>query len=212
MMAHLDDDTLAEHALGILPDPARIFVEGHLVACPACRANAERASETLAAAIGTMVPSGSLRARLLAAAAARGRLSRYVEPLAAFFEIDDLKARSLLDAVDEPAAWDPGPHGLGLIHVAPGPRYAQAGIDTGLVRFPAGMAWPLHRHIGEERHLFLDGGIRMRETGQAYGPGDLLVSAAGSEHAFDVLPDRDCITALLLFEGVELPPGRRLEV
>lgn len=211
MSAHVLDD-LALYALDALSDGERAQVEAHLATCASCAAEA-RALRDATSAIATSLPPRAapefLRARLLAAAEGRGRLARYSDALASFFEISKEKARALLDAVDEPSAWEPSPAGIGLIHLAPGARYAAMGADAGLVRFPAGIVWGLHRHVGEELHLFLEGAIRIHQTGQVLRAGDTLVSPAGSEHSFDVLPDEDCVAAVILTAGIEMPPGTR---
>jgi anti-sigma factor ChrR (cupin superfamily) len=90
------------------------------------------------------------------------------------------------------------------MHLTPGARIALA--DAGLVRFPAGLHWPLHRHVGEERMLILAGGFR-DDSGKDYGPGDELVMAPGSVHALDMRPGEACISAVTLFDGLEMPPG-----
>lgn len=165
------------------------------------------ALEALASSLEPVAPPPFVRARILASAEPRGHLGAHVEALARFFEIGLEKARALLDAIASDDAWEPHPSGIGLVHVAGGPRLAAASADTGLVRFPAGVDWPLHRHLGEERHLFLAGGIREHVTGRTFRAGDVLVSAAGTEHAFQVLPDEDCVTAVILMAGIEMPPG-----
>jgi anti-sigma factor ChrR (cupin superfamily) len=102
----------------------------------------------------------------------------------------------------------PDPSGISLIHLNAGTRYATA--DAGLVRFPAGIQWPLHKHVGDEHHLFLEGGIRENETGREYHAGDVLISGAGSQHSFHVLPGVDCVAAVILTAGIEMPPGTPL--
>lgn len=175
--------------------------------------------EALAALVSTLAsleapPSPTVRARLLAAveqartgtADRPGPYARFVEPFAALFQLTLDKARALLDATASEAAFERDPSGIFLMHFSAGPRWA--GADTGIVRFPAGMEWPLHRHVGAEHHLFFEGGIRVHQDGKVYGPGDSLSMPAGSEHSFTVLPDRDCVTAVILEPGgIELPPG-----
>ncbi len=162
-------------------------------------------SEALAASLEPVPPPPFVRARILASAEPRGHLAAHADALARFFEIGLEKARALLEAIATDDAWEPHPSGLRIVHVAGGPRLAAA--HTTLARFPAGAQWPLHRHTGEERHLFLAGGIREHVTGRTFHAGDLLVSAPGTEHAFDVLPGEDCVTAVILTAGVEMPPG-----
>ena len=79
--------------------------------------------------------------------------------------------------------------------------------DAGLVRFPAGLEWGLHKHVGEEHHLFLTGAIRIDQTGEILRAGDTLISPPDSEHSFKVLPEEDCVAAVILTGGIEMPPG-----
>jgi len=212
MTAHVLD-ALPERALDLLPPDDRARVDAHLAQCSACAREARAlrdAASTVSAGAPSKEPPPFLRARLLAAAEGRGRLARYTSALARFFEIDELKARALLDAIDEPAAWEPNAAGIALIHLAPGVRYAAMGADAGLVRFPAGMEWGLHKHVGEEHHLIVQGGIRIDQTGQVIRAGDTLVSPPGSEHSFHVLPEEDCVAGVILTAGIEMPPGTQV--
>lgn len=212
MTAHVLEQ-LPELALGGLEADERARVEEHLAHCASCAREARAWTEvagSLALSLPARARSTWVRARVLAAAEGRGRLARHGDALARFFEIPLDKANALLDAVDASDAWEPNPAGIGLIHLAPGGRWAAMGADAGLVRFPAGIEWPLHRHIGEERHLFLEGAIRIDQTGQVLRAGDELVSAAGTEHSFHVLPESDCVAAVILEAGIELPPGTRV--
>jgi quercetin dioxygenase-like cupin family protein len=201
---------LPEYVLGVLPVPEKERVHQHLAECVQCaselRAYREATTAIASALPATPAPS-FLRARLLASAEAKGRLAQYTEALAQFLELPEGRARALLDMIDAPDAWERDPSGLSMIHLAAGPRYAAMGADAGLVKFPAGLVWPLHRHVGEEHHLILEGGIRIDQTGQELHAGSTLISPAGSEHSFVVLPDVDCVTAVILMDGIEMPPG-----
>jgi predicted ChrR family anti-sigma factor len=206
-------DLLAERALGALDEATRAAVDAHLTSCAACAAEARAWDETglaLLDALPTTAPKSPLRARVLAAVEARGRLAGFAEALASIFETSLEKARALLDAIDAPEAWEPGPvPGIALMHLKGGPALAAA--DTGFVRFPAGMAWPLHRHVGDEIMLIVEGGI-VDDAGRTWRAGDVLRMPPGSEHRFDVLADRDCVAAVVVHEGIELPPGNRLTI
>jgi putative transcriptional regulator len=206
------EDLLLGFALGELDDAGMRAFE------LACRASPSLAEEALAlreslaivGALGPDVapPSATLRARILAAAEGRGTLASWADRLAQFFEISVDKARALLDAASEPDTWElDSLPGVGLIHLSAGPRLA--GADAGLVRFPAGLHWPMHRHLGEERMLILSGGFR-DDAGRTWGPGDELVMTPGSMHALDIVGDRPCVSAVTLFEGLEMPPGTRV--
>lgn len=209
MSAHVAP-SLPEFVLGVLPAVEQERVDQHLAACAACAAEARAYREATSAIAGSLPAApapGFLRARLLASAEAKGRLAQYTDALAQFLELPPSRARALLDMIDAPDAWERDPSGIAMIHLAAGPRYARMGADVGLVRFPAGMVWPLHRHVGEEHHLFLEGGIRIDQTGQEIRAGGTLTSPPGSEHSFVVLPEVACVTAVILTAGIEMPPG-----
>jgi putative transcriptional regulator len=204
---------LPDRALDALEPSARERVEAHLAACPSCAAEARAWDETVVALAETLPPlepSPAIRARVLAAAEAKGRLASFADAVVRLFQVPKEKALALLDAVDAADAWEPGPvPGLALMHLKGGPALAAA--DTGFVRFPAGMPWPLHKHLGDELMLIVEGGF-VDDRGQAFGPGDVLRMPPGSQHAFDIGPDRDCVAAVVVHEGIELPPGHRLVI
>lgn len=211
-MSHVID-LLPDRALDALDPATRDRVEAHVATCSRCAAEA-RAWEAvvieLAATLPAVEPAATVRARVLAAAAAKGRLAAFADAVERLFQVPREKALALLDAVDAADAWEPGPvPGLALMHLKGGPALAAA--DTGFVRFPAGMPWPLHKHLGDELMLIVEGGF-VDDRGQAYGPGDVLRMPPGSQHAFDIRPDRDCVAAVVVHEGIELPPGHRLVI
>lgn len=210
MSAHVVD-RLPDLVLGGLSDQERAEIDAHVRECARCAAEARAMNETfagLALVAAPIAPSPQLRARILAAAEGKGRLSQYVGQLARFFEITAEKARALLDVVDEPAAWERGPlPGVGLLHLSAGPSLAMA--DCGLVRFPAGMDWPLHRHVGPESMFVFQGGL-VETDGTRWVAGQVLHKAAGSEHAFQIMPGNDCVCAVIVREGIEMPPGTKL--
>jgi len=209
-MSHVVD-RLPEWALGILSEAEMREVDAHLAGCAACAAESKALLETTSSLAGALVPrspSPTIRARIFAAIRANGRLHAHAERVARFFDFAVDKARALLDSIDEPAAWDPGPvPDVALMHFNAGAKLAQA--DTGLVRFPKGIAWPLHKHIGDEYMLIIEGAIR-EDDGTLHGPGSVLFRPAGSAHAFDVMPEVDCVSGVILYEGIEMPPGTRV--
>lgn len=206
-------ERLPEYALGVLSPGEAAGVTAHLGLCRRCADEAKALQEaTVAIAIAMadapIEPSRSLRARILAGTATKGRLASYVGNLAHFFDIESEKARALLEEVDEPSAWEAGPlPGVGLLHLNGGPRVAMA--DCGLVRFPAGIDWPLHRHIGDEAMLIVQGGL-VEADGTVYRAGSVIEKLPGTEHAFKILPDEDCLCAVIIHEGIEMPPGTPL--
>jgi anti-sigma factor ChrR (cupin superfamily) len=197
------EEALEDYAFG-LADPE---VEAHLAICEQCRARVrlDRAAlATIALRSEQANAPKALRARLLAASEENGRLHVHAPKLAALFEISLEKARSTLDALDAPDGWEDGLlPGMGTIHVSPGPALHRVGALTHLVKLPAGLDWPSHRHLGEERHLVLEGAITDSRTGRDYGPGEMLVSPTGTSHSFHVHPEVPCIGAIVLFGEVE---------
>lgn len=211
-MSHVVE-RIPEWTLGVLSAHEAAEVAAHVAKCEACAQQTVGARE-LVESIGlhprSMKPGPHLRARLLASIRGEGRLARWTEALSRFLDVTLEKSRALLEAIDAPDAWEPGPlRGVGLIHFMGGPRVAAA--DCGLVRLPAGMEWPLHRHVGDESMLILEGGI-VESGGTTYAAGSILERPAGSEHAFRVLAEHDCVWAAVLFEGIEMPPGTPLRL
>jgi hypothetical protein len=210
-MSHVEGDRLDLWALGVLAPNEANEIDAHVSSCRACAGAAAQANEIIASialALPPIAPRPQLRARLLAGAEGKGRLARWAEPLAKFFDFGLEKARSLLDAVDVPAAWeDDAVPGLALIHFEGGP--ALAGADCGLIRFPAGIDWPLHKHLGDEQMFVLEGGF-VEDSGQEFRAGAILRKPAGSQHAFTIMPERDCVCAVSLVEGIEMPIGNRI--
>jgi hypothetical protein len=156
------------------------------------------------ALVGAERPSPHVRARVLAAARGQGRLRAHAAMLAEHFRIPLQKALDVLDGIDDDASWEEGLlPGMGFIHVSPGPELRLGGADTHLVRLPAGLEWPRHRHGGEERHLVLDGAIADSRTGRDYFAGETLVSPRDSEHSFRVHEGVPCVGAIVLFGEIE---------
>ena len=211
-MSHVVD-LIPEWSLGALAASEAAEVAAHVATCASCAAESVRAREMIET-LGLLpepVPVGAhVRARLLASTRDEGRLARLTGTLARFLDVTREKSRALLEAIDVAAAWEPGPlPSIALIHVTGGPRVAAA--DCGLLRLPAGLEWPLHRHVGDEAMLILEGAIA-EVGGATYTAGAVLAKAAGTEHAFRALPDGDCVCAVVVFEGIEMPPGTPLDL
>lgn len=64
-----------------------------------------------------------------------------------------------------------------------------------------GAALPLHRHLGDEAILVLQGALR-DERG-TYRPGQVCSSIAGSSHTEEALPGEDCFCYVVSFGGIE---------
>ena len=82
---------------------------------------------------------------LLTRAPLRGRLYRFTEPLAALMDVDHATAQELLDGLDEPEPFEPGPFpglDIALRHISGVPAVQNA--ITGFVRIAPGTAFPHH--------------------------------------------------------------------
>jgi anti-sigma factor ChrR (cupin superfamily) len=202
--AHVDDK-LAELALDLLPAEERGPVVLHLDACGRCRRELARIEESVAgvAALAPRVrPSPELRRRVLGAVEGRARYAPFVDRVARFFGVDTEEATAALEAITSEGAWSPGP--MPGMATAKLPRSANVpGRTAVLLRSDAGARSPLHRHLGEERLLILEGGI-VESDGRAFHAGDLVVKPSGSSHAFHVPEGEPCVAAYLLDGGLEL--------
>jgi anti-sigma factor ChrR (cupin superfamily) len=199
-MGHVDDQ-LWELALGMLSPEERAAVERHLAECAACRDELSHASEMLAMValdLPPVEPPPALRDRLLASTA--GRFVGVIDRVAELFDLTRDAVVSLLGSLPT-ADWQPsGIPGVDLIHVTPGPRVA--GADAGFIRFQPGTQFPLHRHVGDEVMLILEGEV-VENDGRRGHPGDAMYREAGSSHAF-VVGESGCLAAVLLVGGIEI--------
>lgn len=151
-----------------------------------------------------MSPSAALRARLLAEIATpRRRFEPLFGALHALFDLDDAALATLFERAELATEWSDSPvPGVQLLHLAGGPGVA--GADSGLLRIAAGAPFPMHRHLGAEQVLVLQGGYRDEQSGQRFLPGDLQTMAAGTSHSYVVLPERALLAAVSLVGGVEI--------
>jgi len=163
----------------------------------------------LAEALSALIPPAKappqlLRERLLATVARpRLRYSPLFAQLTDLFDLDDTDLAALFERAATPQAWTDTPiPGTRLMHLQGGPRVA--GADNGLVRLAAGARFPLHRHLGRERVLVLDGGYRDEHDGQLYLPGDRHEMQAGTSHAYTALTERELLFAVSVVAGVEV--------
>jgi quercetin dioxygenase-like cupin family protein len=149
-------------------------------------------------------PPQLLRERLLATVARpRLRFAPLFGALSALFDLGDIDLAGLFERAASPSAWVETPiPGARLIHVEGGPRVA--GADNGLVLIAAGGRFPMHRHLGVERVLVLDGGYHDAPGGRRYLPGDLQEMPAGSSHEVAALPERSLLFAVSVVTGVDV--------
>ncbi len=149
-------------------------------------------------------PPQLLRERLLATVARpRLRFAPLFGALSDLFDLDDADLAGIFERAAAPAAWvESQIPATRLLHLNGGPRVAAA--DNGLVRLQAGARFPLHRHLGQERVLVLEGGYRDEPSGRVYLPGDLHEMAAGSSHGLVALAERELLFAVSVISGVDV--------
>ncbi|GHH00043.1 dimethylsulfonioproprionate lyase family protein [Comamonas sp. JC664] len=196
-MAHHLDDLLPEWALGMLAGPAREAVELHLAECVRCRAAADRLVSTHAALASLVVPPPEPLARLMDQMEGPGRLARFADAVAAFFDLSRERTLALLESVSDPAMWMPGPvEGSELMPVETGP--AREGTMAAILRLHPGVRYPRHTHHGREWNLVLEGGFR-EDDGHEVWPGESLEKTDGSVHGFTALAEGPpCLCASVL--------------
>lgn len=154
-----------------------------------------------------VAPPTSLRSRLIDAVTSsdpRVALAGFSERLQRLYDLSPSQVDDVLAAISRPGDWQPYVEGVTLHHFDPGPRELAAAprVDAGLVRFPRGLAYPRHRHLGDETMLILAGGLVEDDTGRRAVAGDILHMGPGTVHGFRILPREDCIAAVLLYDGL----------
>ncbi len=197
------DARLAEYVLGTLSADERAALEHELGAgLQHALATTRDALAALSFALPPQRPPASLRERLLASARGPARFAPFIDRLARFIDVASERARELLASLEHPGTWLPSPGAnVHLVHLVGGPACAAA--DVGFVRVAAGTTFPMHRHLGDERVLLLQGGYRDSD-GARLRAGDLDFKPAGSSHEFTADPEQDLIY-VVVFHGVEIP-------
>jgi len=152
----------------------------------------------------TRQPPQLLRERLLATVARpRLRFAPLFGKLGELFDLSDTDLAGIFERAAQPGAWAVSPiPGTQLLHLTCGPRVAHA--DNGLVKLAAGARFPMHRHLGLERVLVLEGGYRDEQSGGCYLPGDLHEMQAATSHAYVALSERELLFAVSVVAGVDV--------
>src|SRR5438045_348186 len=120
-MGHVDD-LMLELALGTLGAAERAAVENHVGGCARCSAEFAATVDTLAwlAATATPVtPSPTVRERLFARVRSKSRWAPFIDRVAKLFDLAAEKAEALLETLDDPKNWVPGPGGGNELYFVP---------------------------------------------------------------------------------------------
>lgn len=202
-------DRLVDLALGSVGSVERAALEEHLAACGACRDELEKVRAAVAdlpLGLARREPVPGVRAELAARVRGDARFWPFLGRLARLFDLSDERAERLVRRIDDPSAWasDALVQGGEVMLVSPGSRLE--GAIASLIRLPEGARYPRHRHLGEERLLFLQGGVAL-DDGSLADAGSAVESGPGSSHGFRVLPGGPCLAAVLVVGGVELELG-----
>jgi quercetin dioxygenase-like cupin family protein len=169
------------------------------------RAELEHAASLLALSVSPIAAPPSLRARLLAEIAGRERLAPFVDRVASLFDLATDRIRTIFELFDTPAGWTPLYPGAAFHDLEGGPALGEA--TAGLVRIAAGLSFPHHKHIGEERVLVLQGAF-IDSSGQRVEAGQLVIMPDASEHGFEVVSEQELLYVVVVGE-VEFEDGTR---
>jgi hypothetical protein len=124
---------------------------------------------------------------------------RYAPFYARAAELFDLSENALiaqLARLKDPNVWTfAGLPGISNVRVEGGPAVAAA--ETLFVRFNPGVRFPLHRHVGLERVLVLEGSYEDNK-GVLHRAGELREWPSDTEHSFRV-GDETCIFASVVY-------------
>jgi len=151
---------------------------------------------------GPVEPPPDLKDRLLSAARLEGRFDRFAARVADLLDVDEAKAKAILDGVGERDNWYGGlvPDVL-LYDVDGGPRVRNA--ITGLLRIPGGVTFPEHEHLGTEQTLILQGS-GLDHRGDIWRVGELVVEEPGEPHVIEARPGPDLVFLVVIQNGVRI--------
>ncbi len=202
----LDETVLIQYALDILDPPDSVGIHQALAASADLRARLYEIQETLDAVALAEIPiepGPRLWEQVLASIEPEARFEQFNERFAELFDLEEKEARRLLTKIDHAEANDwvslflPG---VSILWFQGGPSAATA--ICGLVSVEPNTIFPRHRHLDTECVLVLQGGAR-ENSGHLLQPGDLLISTAGSEHAFKSLGPEPFVFAVLLEKEIK---------
>lgn len=157
---------------------------------PALGAPLERLPELLEP---VALSPGGLERLMSAVAEPPLRYAPFFERLSNHWDLSEADVRAHLERSRTASAWRRAPlPGLELLKVTGGPKLA--GTEAYLARFAAGMKFPLHRHLGNEDVLILEGSYT-DSSGTVYRSGDVHHMDGGTAHTFTIAPDEPCVAA-----------------
>jgi hypothetical protein len=199
---------LPEYVLGTLAPEEQRQAEELAAESPSWRREAELAAEALATVGGGLepvTPSPTTRARLLDSLRGVERFAPFFQDLVELFELPLDSIRRLLARIDghqwETTLLGVPLQGAELFHFPVGPKLAATGAAGGVVRIRGGVAFPLHRHHGDEVTYVLEGGYVA--DGRVHGPGSRIPAAASTEHFYQAAPGRDLVL-MVLHRGITM--------
>ena len=202
------DDLIPELALGTLAAAERAAVETHVRGCVRCSTEFAATVDTLAwlAATNTSVtPSPRVREQLFGRVRGKSRWAPFIDRVAELFDLAAEKAEALLETLEDPKNWVPGPGGGNELYFVPkGPRLA--GADAGFLRLGANVQFPKHKHLGQETAIIMAGSLLEDGSDRVWQSGDVQVNEAGSVHSFKASED-GCLFAVVVFQGVDFSVG-----
>jgi hypothetical protein len=148
-----------------------------------------------------------VRGALLAEVEGPARHAPFAGRVAELFGIEEAAAAALLDDLVSPTRWSDGP--------VPGFSYAAvprpllggkrgAGDSCTFLRGAAGAEFPMHRHLGRETVLVLEGGYRDLVEGRDVETGARDEHEAGTSHRFVIDASGPCICAIRVLGGIEV--------
>lgn len=166
----------------------------------------------LAGELAPSAPSPAARARLLEAAAERGRFDRFAEAVAELLTMDYASALAVLDRMERADDWLPLLPAARTLPVPVGPALADT-WRAAFMRIRAGGCLPDHEHFGRERSLVLQGHcVESGDPARIVGPGEVIDMAPASSHAVRVCDGPDLLVLAVVEHGFaagDLVVGRK---
>ena len=206
------DALLLDYATGSLSRPLELLVETHL----AMNEKSSRSMRML------MQLGGILLEDAEPVSLSENALQNVMAQLGQF----DKDTDEMYAEVNEHSEWLPHPiasyvpesdcnkswrrAGIGIVET--NIDFGEAGGQAKVYRIASGRAVPIHTHTGAEVTLVLSGGFT-DETG-SYGPGDIAIQEAGSEHQPVADDDGECMVLAVNEGEIKLtgPIGRVLNL